>query len=240
MNKERRTILVEPVFQFRFVLFLMMVTLITGIVAMSIIYVQIVVPASVEVDRYGTETMQGSRSLSRLMEISSDTSLPDEQRTALLRAEVNEIARQTNMEAFHMQQAYHNLNTHWPYVTTALIIMLISIVWGLFWSRRFIGAEMGILRRLEGLVDGDLHSHPVLRKHDELHYLRRGVVKLTEEMRSIVRTDRQLIAETTQTVEQMLAWIAREENLSQASRDRLIAVVEKVREMERLTERFRF
>jgi len=239
VNKQRRTVIVEPVFQFRFVLFFLMVTLITGVLAMSTIYIRIIVPATASMNSYGTDMMLHSRSLSRLMEISSDESLPDEQRTALLRAEVHELARQTKMEAFHMKQISYILDARWPYVIAIVLIVLMTIIWGLFWSRRFVGAEMGIMRRLENLVDGDLESYPLLRKHDELFYLRRGVVRLIEEMRSIVRTDRQLIEETTQTAEQMLGWIAREEALSQASQDRLIAVMEKVRGLERLTERFR-
>lgn len=238
-TKKKRSVLVEPIFQTRFILFLLMIVFFAVMLSSAVIYVEILVPTSRIVETHGSIVVSQSRSLARLVEIVSDESLPAAQKAALLRSEVREISLRTGEGAASIQEASTRLSIRWPYVLAIGLAFLVSLGWGLFWSRRFVGAEMGVMRRLKDMVDGDLRSELTLRRHDELHFLRRGLTRTMDEMRSIVRRDRQLTDEVIETVEQVYKWVIDEERLSATGKARMAAAISKIHELERITDRYR-
>lgn len=239
MNRKSRSVVVEPVFQVRFTLFLLMIVIIAQLLFFATCYVEIISPASHFLQKHGSVMQARSESMSRLVELASDESLPFAQKAGLLREEARHAAIYTRQEAGYLRSAHMIVARRFPYMAGFGMGILVALGWGCFWSRRFVGAEMGITRRLEEMIDGDLRPEIVLRKFDELHYLRRGIRRLMEEMRSIVRTDRQLTTEVVETVEQVCHWVASEENTSPAARGRLAAAAEKMHELDRLFSRYR-
>jgi len=239
MARRNRRLIAEPIFQSRFAFTVGLVVLASSLMAFSVIYLIVIAPSSGEMFRASQAAVDESASLGKLVDVVSDPNVPAEQRLSLVRAEAADMAALIAERSVLIGSALRRMASPWRYVSGIVLALVFSGSWGLFWSRRIVGAEIGIMRRIEKIVDGDLRPGLLLRKNDELHFLRQGIIKSLEEMRSIARRDIQLMDEVHETVQQMCELTASEAGISDQGKSNLQVAIVKIGELTRISERYR-
>jgi methyl-accepting chemotaxis protein len=179
-------------------------------------------------------------SQARLVDIISNPAVPASQRLSLAHAEAVQATEMIRDSAVQIREAAgKESSVSIPLLGVALALVF-ALVAGYAWARRIVGTEIGIMRWLEDMVDGDLSSDFALRKYDELHFLRRGILKLLDELRSLTKRDQRLVDEVVETVEQICAAVKNEPGLSDEGKATLELAASKVHELHRLHARYRY
>jgi hypothetical protein len=209
-------------------------------IATSVVLGLIIFPSSNALADASRNLSDESVSQARLIDIISDPDVPESQRLSLAKAEALQTTALIQETALKIRQAA-DIQTKVSGLMLGLVLALaFALLAGYAWARRIVGTEMSIMRRLEEMVNGDLSQELSSRKYDELHLLRRGMVKLLDELRSVTRRDQRLMQEVIETVVQMCASVMSEPRLSAEGKSKLELASAKIRELDRIRARYRY
>jgi methyl-accepting chemotaxis protein len=235
-----RRLFVEPVFQARFALTLAMVALIAMAIAAFVVLGFLIVPSSAALADASKRLAEQSMLQARLVDIMSDPAVPASQRLSLAQAEALRATELIQDSAVQIREAAEKQSSVSIPLLGVALALVFALAAGYAWARRIVGTEIGIVRWLEAMANGDLSGDFALRKYDELHFLRRGILKVFDELRSLTKRDQRLIEEIVETVEQICVAVKNEPGLSDEGKATLELAVTKVRELHRLHARYRY
>ncbi|MBN1424598.1 hypothetical protein JXA88_08580 [Candidatus Fermentibacteria bacterium] len=182
-------------------------------------------------------SVQASESLHKLIDVSANEQLPAQQRASLARAVGMDLASSSSGASRHLTAAAAALANPVPYVTSIVAALVFAGIFGLLWSRRITMAEQGIVRRLEGIVDGDLRLDTPMGPFGELHVVQRGMRRSMEELRSVARREVQLMTEVGDSVRHICNAAANDSGIGPRTRDQLLAAADKIDELRRISQR---
>jgi hypothetical protein len=232
-----RKFLIDPIAQLRFILVLSTV-LIGALLAASVLWWAAVLgPAFEDVTAAASSGGRTAESAEGLLELATNVQLPDEQRASLARSQSAELDSTTTVVTMRLASASRRLRNPIAFLGGLLAALVFGGMCGVLWSRRISQAEDGIVRRLEGLVDGDLRLEAPAGPYAELHTTQRGLRRTVEELRSITRRDMQLMAEVGQSARHICEAVSLDPGISSDARDQLRAAADKIDELRRISER---
>lgn len=209
-------------------------------IATSVVLGLMILPSSNALADASRSLSDQSMSQARLIDIISNPDVPASQRLSLAKAEALQSTALIKDTALKIRQAADKQGGVSGLVLGLALALVFALLAGYAWARRIVGTEIGIMRRLEDMVNGDLSGEFLSRKYDELHFLRRGILKLLDELRSMAKREQRLIQEVIETVEQMCASVKTEPQLSEEGKSKLELATAKIKELDRLRARYRY
>jgi methyl-accepting chemotaxis protein len=240
LGYKTRRLIVEPVFQTRFAIMLAIIVFISLAIAAAVVLGLMILPSSDALATASKSLANQSTSQARLIDIIANPDVPASQRLSLAKAEALQATVLIRDSALKIREAAQKQRSVSVLVLGLALAVAFALLAGYAWARRIVGTEIGIMRWLEDAVNGDLSGRYSLRKHDELHFLQRGILRLLDEMRSMTKRDQGLIREIIETVEQMCASVKSEPRLSEEGRAKLELAATKIRELHRIGDRYRY
>jgi methyl-accepting chemotaxis protein len=235
-----RRLIIEPVFQTRFAVMLVTIVFISLAIATSVGLGLMIRPSSDALADASRSLTDESISQARLIDIISNPDVPASQRLSLAKAEALQATALIRDTALSIREAADKQSGVSGLILGLALALVFALLAGYAWARRIVGTEIGFMRRLEDMVNGDLSREFSLRKYDELHFLRRGMLKLLDELRSMTKRDQRLIQEVIETVEQMCASVKTEPLLSEEGKSKLELAAAKIKELDRIRARYRY
>lgn len=236
----QRSSLIDPISQLRFALVLGCITLGAVCAAFAVECLILIGPASRDLRQASESGQKGSVALTRLLEISVNPQLPADQRISMARTEGLDLASSLAESSRLTGSAAGLLGNPMGFAAGLAAAALFTCACGLLWSRRITGAEHGLVRRLEAIVDGNLSLDVPCGPYPDLHIMQRGMRRALDEVRSVTRREIQLMNEVGDSVQSICTAVSNDPNLSPASRAQLLAAAEKIVELRRIADRPRW
>ncbi len=236
----RSRVFIEPFSQLRFASLAVIGAVLAFALACVVAWLGIVGPVSRSLDRAGREAARASASVTAVIELAANPSLPPDQRASLVVARAGDLASHVREASWAIDRGATRMADATRWAAVLVIALVAAALWGLRWSRHMAEAEVAIVRGLEAIVDGDLRLESAPSPLSHLFIVQRGMRRALDELRSVTRRDVQLMGEVSESVQRICTSVASDPGLGASARDQLLAAAAKIAELERIASRIRW